>query len=313
FFLSVLLHELAHSFVSIKTGVPVRDITLFVFGGAAQISQEPKSALNEFLMAVAGPMTSIALGVLFAAAWVFARFFSEPLAALSLYLAGINVLLGFFNLVPGFPLDGGRVLRSILWGLGGDMKQATRWASLVGRLVAYLMIFAGIWRILGAGSLDGLWWIFLGWFLDNAANSSYQQVATRSMLEGHTVREIMTSECSLLPEGTSLQEVVEGYLLPMGRRCFPVVRGGELQGLLTLHNLKAVPQARWSATPEEQIMTPVAELKSVKPDDGLWAALSLMTEDGVNQLPVMEGGRLVGMLARDHILTFIRTRAELGI
>ncbi|MGQ9586340.1 MAG: M50 family metallopeptidase [Anaerolineae bacterium] len=313
FFLSVLLHEIAHSLVSMATGVPVRDITLFIFGGAAQITREPRSALNEFLMAIAGPLTSIALGILFAISGLVARLFSEPLAALSFYLAGINALLGFFNLIPGFPLDGGRVLRAILWALGGDMPQATRWASRVGQLVAYLMIFAGIWRILGSGRLDGLWWIFIGWFLDNAASTSYQQVAMRAMLEGHKVREIMSRECTLLPAGMSLQQMVDDYLLPTGRRCFPILAGDVVQGLLTLHHVKEVPKERWATTRVEEAMTPLEGLKAVSPEDELWSALEQMTEDGVNQLPVVEDGHLVGMLGRDNVLTFIRTRAELGV
>lgn len=313
FFASVLVHEFAHSLVSMATGVPVKDITLFIFGGAAQITSEPKSALNEFLMAIAGPMTSIALAILFGVGYLVSGLFSEPLAALCLYLAYINALLGFFNLVPGFPLDGGRVLRSILWALGGDLRQATRWASRVGQAVAYLMIFAGIWRILGSGQLDGLWWVFLGWFLDNAATTSYRQVAMRAMMEGHTVREVMSRECSLLPAGLSLQQMVDQYLLPTGRRCFPIVEGNVVRGLLTLHHVKKVPREEWATTPVEEAMTPMADLKAVSPDDELWSALEQMTEDGVNQLPVVEEGRLVGMLARDNVLTFIRTRAELGM
>jgi Zn-dependent protease/CBS domain-containing protein len=313
FFLSVLLHEFAHSLVSMAFGVPVKDITLFIFGGAAQITREPKSAVNEFIMAIAGPMTSLALALFCALGGLVARLFSEPLSALLFYLALVNAVLGVFNLIPGFPLDGGRVLRSVLWALGGDLRTATRWASRVGQLVAYLMIFAGVWRILGSGQLDGLWWIFIGWFLDNAASSSYQQVAVRAMLEGHKVREIMNRECSLLPAGMSVQQMVDEVLLPTGRRCFPVLEGDTVRGLLTLHHIKGVPKEAWPSTRVEEIMTPLEQLRSVSPDDELWVALEQMTEDGVNQLPVVEGGRLVGMLGRDNVLTFIRTRAELGL
>jgi len=312
-FVSVLLHELAHSVVSMATGVPVKDITLFIFGGAAQIASGPKSALDEFIMAIAGPIASIALGILFAASGFVADFFSEPLAALFFYLAFANALLGLFNLIPGFPLDGGRVLRAVLWALGDDLEKATRWASRVGQLVAYLMIFVGIWRILGSGLLDGLWWIFIGWFLESAASASYRQVAMRAMLEGHTVREVMHHECAFLPAGISLQQMVDDYLLPTGRRCFPILEGDRVQGLLTLHHVKKVPKERWVVTRVEEVMTPMEELKAVSPDDELWSALEQMTEDGVNQLPVVEDGHLVGMLGRDSVLTFIRTRAELGL
>jgi Zn-dependent protease len=189
FFVSVLLHELAHSFVARARGLPVHDITLFIFGGVSQLEEEPQTAATEFIMALVGPLTSIVLGGAFGALSVAASGVSEPLAALGMYLGGINVVLGLFNLIPGFPLDGGRVLRSVLWQATGSLQRATRWASLVGQAVAYLFILAGIWRIFTGDWVGGLWIAFIGWFLDNAASSSYRQLTVRNLLVGHKVRE----------------------------------------------------------------------------------------------------------------------------
>ncbi len=313
FFVSVLLHELAHSFVARARGLPVKDITLFIFGGVAQIGEEPATAGTEFVMALVGPLTSIVLGALFGAVWFLARGTSEPLAALGAYLALINVILGFFNMIPGFPLDGGRVLRSILWQATGNLQRATRWASLVGQLVAYLFILWGIWQIFTGDWVGGLWIAFIGWFLDNAASNSYRQLTVRNLLAGHRVREVMNRECPEVNAGLTLERLVSEYMLRTGTRCFPVVEGGLLQGLLTLHNIKGVSRDRWGSTTVEQVMTPLENIERVGPDEELWAAMQNMTEEGVNQLPVMDDGQLLGMLGRDNILSFIRIKGELGV
>ena len=313
FFVSVLLHELAHSVYARSKGIPVRNITLFIFGGVSQITEEPKTADTEFAMAFAGPLTSFVLAALFGILSLITQTVSEPIAALSGTLAYINALLGAFNLIPGFPLDGGRVFRSILWGLGQNLERATRWASLLGQGIAYLMIIIGIWQFFSGNTLNGLWLAFIGWFLDNAAQSSYQQVAMQRLLAGHTVREIMNQDCTALAPNLTLAELVNEHILATGRRCFPVVEGDALQGLLTIHNVKQVPREQWATTMVREAMIPADKLKTVTPGQGLWPALQEMTEEGVNQLPVMENRRLVGVLARDNVLSFIRTRAELGV
>ncbi len=320
FFVSVLLHELAHSFVAKARGLPVHDITLFILGGVAQLSEEPQTPGTEFVMAVVGPLASIVLGVCFVAVSFAARGVIPPLAALAGYLAFINVLLGFFNLIPGFPLDGGRVLRSILWQATGNLQRATRWASLVGQVVAYLFILAGIAMVfgvhipfLGTGLVSGLWFVFIGWFLDNAASSSYRQLTVKNLLAGHKVREVMSRDCPEVSPGLTIERLVNEYVLPAGARCFPVVQGSLVRGLLTIHNIKGVPQGRWGTTTVEQVMTPLDGLKRVGPEEELWAAMQNMTADGVNQLPVMDDGQLLGMLGRDNIVSFIRIKGELGI
>jgi len=312
-FVSVLLHELAHSVYARSKEIPVRNITLFIFGGVSQITEEPKTANTEFAMAFAGPLTSFVLAALFWILSLVTQKASEPITALSRYLAVTNAGLGAFNLIPGFPLDGGRVFRSILWSLGQNLERATRWASLVGQGIAYLMIIIGIWQFFSGNAGNGLWLVFIGWFLDNAAQSSYQQVATQRLLAGHTVQEIMNRDCTALSPNLALDSLVNDHILATGRRCFPVVEGDALQGLLTIHNVKQVPREQWATTTVREAMIPADKLKTVPPDKGLWLALQEMTADGVNQLPVMENRRLVGLLARDNVLSFIRTRAELGV
>ena len=313
FFASVVAHELAHSLVARASGIPVRSITLFIFGGVASIAREARKPADELVMALVGPLMSVALAAFFGALWLLTRGISQPLAALARYLGWINLSLALFNLIPGFPLDGGRVLRSLLWAWHGDFRQATRIVSLAGQGLAYLFILTGIWQIFKGNWSGGLWIAFIGWFLDNAAQTSYRQVALRSLLDGHTVREVMTRECYPLPPEITLEKVINEYLLGTGRRCFPVVDQGHLRGLMTLHNIKRIPREHWPVTTVEVAMTPLAELRAIGPDVELWSALQEMTEEGVNQLPVVEEGQLLGMLGRDNILTFLRTKAELGL
>ncbi|MDZ7262312.1 MAG: site-2 protease family protein [candidate division KSB1 bacterium] len=313
FFVSVLAHEMAHSLVAQAKGVPVRSITLFIFGGAAQISQEPKEASNEFLMALAGPATSIFLAIFFAILWFFSRTVNQPLASLASWLARVNLLLAMFNLIPGFPLDGGRVLRAIIWGITRNLKQATQIASVIGRGIAFLFIFAGIWLILHGNWVNGLWIAFIGWFLENAATASYRQVALRDMLQGHTAGEVMTTDCPRVPRHLNIERLVYEYILFTGRRCFPVVDDGKVGGIITLHHVKKVPRQRWADTTIEEIMTPLEEMKKIRPDDDLSEVLEQMTAEDVNQLLVVEGDQLLGLVARDNVLAFIRARAELGI
>ena len=312
FFASVLAHELAHSVVSEGSGVPVRDITLFVFGGAAQISEEPKTPRNEFWMALVGPLTSFVFAALFGLLWLIGRSVSPYLQALALWLAGINVSLGLFNLIPGFPLDGGRVFRAAVWAVTGNLRLATQIATTLGRFVAYGFILFGGLQIFTGNWFNGLWLAFIGWFLENAATVSYRKMALDEMLAGHTVREIMTTACQSIPRHLTLDAFVDGVLLRTARRCFPVHEGGELQGLVTIHRVRQVPRERWKTTRIQDIMIPRSELKTVAPSDELSAVLARMAAEDVNQFMVVEEGELLGLVARDNFLNFIQTRAELG-
>ncbi len=313
FFVSVLLHELAHSLVARARGLPIRDIVLFIFGGVSELTEEPRAPRTEFTMALVGPLTSFALAALFALIGLLTRTTKEPLAALSRYLAYINLSLAAFNLIPGFPLDGGRVLRSILWAASKNLERATRWASVAGQLVAYLFILAGALEILRGRWADGLWIAFIGWFLDNAAQTAYRQVAVKQFLASHKVREAMTQACYPLAPEVTLETLVHDYILASGHRCFPVVSEGRVLGVVNLSLVRGIPRLHWPQVAVKTVMIPVEEAKGLSPDDRLWVALERMTSQHVDQLPVMESGQLVGMLMHDNILAFIRLRGELGI
>ena len=314
FFASVLLHEFGHSVIALRNGIPVRSITLFIFGGVAQIGREPGSPGVEFRVAIAGPIVSFALAGLFGTLGWFGASLA-PLAALATYLAYINGSLALFNLIPGFPLDGGRVFRAILWRVTHSFRRATEIAGGAGHLFAWLFIFWGVWQMFGGNFAGGLWIAFIGWFLENAATASVQQMTLERLLTGHTVGEIMTRECETLAPEVTLEQLVHDHILTTGRRCFPVARAGRVEGLLTLHHVKKIPRERWAATTAEQAMTPLAQLRIAHSSDGLWKAMQEMTADGVNQLPVIDtvNGELAGVLARDNVLTFVRTLAEIGV
>lgn len=248
FFASVVAHELAHSLVSQAHGVPVRSITLFIFGGAAHISQEPRSTRAEFLMALAGPATSLAIAALFGLLWLISQPVTPQIHALAGWLAWINVALGLFNLIPGFPLDGGRVFRAIVWGLTGNLRRATVLASRLGQLIAFGFIAWGIVQVFAGRWANGLWIAFIGWFLQNAATASYRQLALDELLAGHTAREVMMADCPHVPRRLTLDVLVDQVILPSGRRCFPVVEGGQMYGLITLQNIKKVAREPWVRT-----------------------------------------------------------------
>jgi Zn-dependent protease len=313
FFGSVVAHELAHSLVSQAHGVPVRGITLFIFGGVAQISEEPKSAREEFLMALAGPVTSLVIAAVFGLLWLVSLPVSSQLHALAGWLGWINVGLALFNLIPGFPLDGGRVLRATVWSITGDLQRATQIATGMGRVVASAFIFWGIWQIFAGNWADGLWIGSIGWFLENAATASYRRMTLQDMLAGYTAREVMMTDCPRIARGLPLDVVVDRVVLPSGRRCFLVMEDDQILGLLTLHGIKRVPRERWATTRVEKVMIPRYELKTVKADDNLAVVFKRMAAEDVNQFPVMENGTLLGMVARDNVLAFLRTRAELGL
>ena len=313
FFASVLLHELGHALVARSQGTPVSEITLFIFGGVAQIADEPESPGKEFRMALVGPLISLVLSAFFGLLYLATRRADGPVSAVGSFLAGVNLSLGLFNLIPGFPLDGGRVLRAVLWAARHDLTQATRWASWVGQAVAYLFILSGIVSIFRGDWLGGVWIAFIGFFLDNAARSAYHQLTLRRLLDGHIVGEIMSQECVLLPPQLTLDVFVEQYLLPRGQRCFSVGNRERVLGLLTVHNVSMVPRERWTTTHVADVLTPLDRLRVVAPSTSLWDALQQMTKDGVNQLPVLKDGELQGMLTREGLLTFIRNRSQLGI
>ncbi len=313
FFASVLAHELAHSLVARVNGIPVKSITLFIFGGVAQITREAKKASAELIMAAAGPACSLAIGGLFALLWLVTRGTAEPIAAMAIWLAGVNGLLAAFNLIPGFPLDGGRVFRSVLWRFTGSYYRSTRIATQTGRVVGYLFILGGISVVFLLRDLfGGLWLAFIGWFLENAASTSYCQAQWREEMAGLTAAQVMTSEFPVIPPDLTVAELVQGYIFTRGHRFFVVADEGRLNGILTLQDIKSLPQQKWGAVRVREIMTPVDKVKVASTDQEVLTVLEEMVENDVNQVPVVTGGRVVGLITRDRLLRFFPARSEIS-
>jgi Zn-dependent protease len=311
-FASVLLHELGHSVIAMRYKIPVRSITLFIFGGVAQIGAEPPSASAEFWIAIAGPAVSFALALFFGLLQlIFAPI--VPLLALTSYLAYINGALALFNLIPGFPLDGGRVFRAIVWGFSHNLRQATVIAGNLGRLIGFLFILFGVWQLFSGDFINGMWIAFIGWFLESAAVAQIQQQRFQELLSGHKVSEVMRADYTAIPDDTTLQQMVDHHILGRGQRSLIVEQGDEVAGLLTLHRVKEIPRDEWETTIATQAMIPLAQLKRTRPEAELWAAMEEMDRDGVNQLPVMTNGHILGMLSRDDVITYLRTLEELAV
>lgn len=331
FFVSVLAHELAHSLMARARGVPVSGITLFLFGGVSSIQRHPDSPMSEFLITIVGPLTSIFLGIIFI---LFsgvgigslgenvvdpADLISQlgPVTTLLLWLGPINIVLGVFNMIPGFPLDGGRVLRSILWKITDDIRKATRWASWVGQSIAWLMIIGGVSMIFGAqipffgsGLIDGLWLAFIGWFLNSAAVQSYQEIVVQDILEGVQVSEMMRSDPPTVGGNETISTLVHGYIMQKDDHAFPVVDEGSLKGVVTLEDVRGVPEEDWEQVLVNEIMTPKADLVTVAADEDASDAFTKISQQSVRQLPVMEGEKMVGVLRREEIVKWLRIHAD---
>jgi len=312
-FVSVLLHELAHSVVARARGLSVKNITLFIFGGVSNIEQEPKSPGVEFQMAVVGPLVSILLGALAYLLLLPLRGANTPVAAILGYLAITNILLGVFNLVPGFPLDGGRVLRSIVWKISGSLRTATRAATITGQVIAYLFILVGIWLFFGGNVLNGIWIGFIGWFLLSSAQSANSQVMLQSMFQGVKVAEVMNPDPVIVPANISLQKLVDDYFLPRGLRSALVVQGDQLAGMITLGDIRHTAREQWTQTPVGSIMIPLERLHVVSPQQNLNDVLPLMVGGDVNQLPVTQDGGVVGIVTREAIMRYLEVRRGLGL
>ncbi len=308
---SVLIHELSHSLVAIAQGEKVKSITLFILGGVAQISEEPKQPTQEFFMALVGPLTSFGIGITAFVLSFLLKGLSETLGAVVSYLALINIILAVFNLLPGFPMDGGRVLRSIIWKISGDLKKATKIASRVGQGLAFFLIFVGILQIL-RGSFSGFWLVFIGWFLHSAAVRGYQQVMVESLLKGVTARELMTKDFHSVPSTLLVQDLVDAYILRQKERVFLVQDGDVLKGIVCLEDVKTVPRENWGQTTLAEVMTPRDKLEAVSLDSDGSDILNKLTAKEIHQVPVMDGDQVKGIICRTDILRFIQLRKELG-
>jgi len=316
-FASVLAHELAHSLVGRANGIPIKSITLFIFGGVAQMTKEAAKASAEFKMAAAGPACSLAIGGLFGLIWLLTQGIAPSIAEMASWLALINVALAAFNLIPGFPLDGGRVFRSIMWRFSGNYRRSTRIATWLGRGVAYLFILSGILiiflRPFGLSWFNGIWLAFIGWFLDNAASASYRQAQWQEALRGVIASQVMTPYYITVPPNITLSQLVQGYVLPTGQRFFLVADEGGFKGILTVRNIKSVPPSDWNTTLVEKIMVPADQLKVARPEQDALSVVEQMNENDINQMPVVDEGRVIGLITRDNLIRTLRTRTDLGM
>ncbi|MGQ9572223.1 MAG: site-2 protease family protein [Dehalococcoidia bacterium] len=311
FFAAVLAHEMAHSLVAIRRGIPVRSINLFIFGGVADIAEEPKNPRDEFAISVVGPVTSLGLAGVFALIGLGLGFEDTPPAAMVTYLATVNALVGVFNLLPGLPLDGGRLLRAGLWARLGDFVKATQWAALAGSGVAFLLMGLGVVSILAGNFLGGIWLIVIGWFLRSAAEASYRQVIMGEALEGVKVASIVRRDMRPVPPDISVSDLVQDYLMAYAQRAFPVMKGDELLGVVTLSDLQKAERDKWDQTRVRDIMTPREDLLGISTADAVSEAIKLMTARDIHQLPVTEGGRFVGFVTRSDVLRVMSIRVEL--
>jgi Zn-dependent protease/CBS domain-containing protein len=309
-FVSVLLHELGHSAVAIRNGIPVRSITLFIFGGVSQITKEPTRAITDFVVAASGLGVSLVLAIFFFLLQPVVAS-APPVLALVQYLTYINAVLLIFNLIPGYPLDGGRVFRSIVWGISKNYDRSTYIAATLGRIISFGFILLGVWLIFFGSFVNGLWIIFIGWFLENASAREAQQLSLHSMLTGRQVKQAMSRNFVTIPGDISLQQLTDDHILGQGRRFFIIQNGGGITGIMTLHKLREVPRTDWPATSVSKVMIPIDQMDHVSPDSELWDALQKMDEEGVNQLPVMEDGELRGVLTRENVISFLQTLREL--
>lgn len=318
FFVSILLHELSHAAVAKMRGIPVRAITLFALGGVAQIEKDAADAKSEFWMGIIGPITSfvigfVCLGLAALLGWNFADEPNSPLAAMFMWLGLINIALAVFNMIPGFPLDGGRVLRAIVWWVTKDANRSTRIAAGVGQFVAFGFILLGIWRFFSGEGFGGLWIAFIGWFLLDAARASGAQVDITERLSGVKVGDVMAQQFPVVDANSNLQTFVQEHLLPTGNRCFVVTEQGRPAGIITPHEVKAIDRARWPYTTVGDVMRSLESLRTVGPERPVAEALEMMGREDVNQMPVVQQGRLAGIISRGHIVRVLQTRAEFDV
>jgi Zn-dependent protease/CBS domain-containing protein len=324
FFLSLLAHELAHSLVARAHKIPVRQIRLFALGGVSVIEKEATTAKAEFLIAIVGPITSVALGALMlllaaaAGGNVMSLLAGKPDAqaqtagvAILFWLGITNLGLGVFNMLPGFPLDGGRILRAVVWWITGNMERATRTAARAGQLMAVVFIGIGIYQFFGGAGVGGLWIAFIGWFLLQAASANFAETELKHALAGLHAGDLMSRDCAAVPGHISVQDFVDEFMLRTGRRCFFVTVQDRIAGMITPHEVRTLDRGLWAMTPLQQVMKRLDQVRSVGPETAAVEALEVMTREDLNQLPVVSTRGVEGMLSRSNILDALRSRREL--
>ena len=310
-FASVLIHELAHSLVAKARGIPVASITLFLLGGVSNLEEEPQEPKVEFVMAIVGPLSSLVVAAVFWGLLQFVQDTRSPLAATLGYLALINTVLAVFNLLPGYPLDGGRVLRSILWARTGNLVRATNMAATVGQLMGWGLIAFGVLQVL-AGNVGGLWLALIGWFLSSSADASRRQLTMSEQLKGIRVTEAIRTRPESIGPDTSVAELVNNVFRKEQRRAVPVCSDDKVLGIVTITDVREVPQERWSLTPVREIMTR-EPLYSVSSRDDMNTAMTLITKHDINQLLVIDNNRCTGIVNRADILNYLQLSQDLGL
>jgi len=311
---SVLAHELMHSIVARRYGIDIKGITLFIFGGVSQIKGEPETPKVEFNMAIVGPLTSFAIAIIFyfiTRAGVAAHW-PVPVYAITGYLAFINFALGVFNMVPGFPLDGGRVLRAGLWALTNNLERATRYASYTGEGFGYLLMGLGFFDIIRGGFFNGIWLGFIGWFLAGIARSSYEQVVMKNALSGVDVEQVMTQTVPTVAPDIKIDDFVENYLLHHNIACYPVVENGLVKGMVGIDDVRGIPREKWADATVGDIAESADESVEVNKGDDVWDALQKLGNSRCQRLLVVHDGELDGTVTADNIFRLVRMKMQLG-
>ena len=313
-FASVLLHELAHSVVAKKGKLKVDKIVLFLFGGVSQIAEEPKSAKEEFKMAFAGPLVSFILGGIFGVIWLFIMFplKSQVLSSIFGYLALINFVLGVFNLLPGFPLDGGRILRAYWWYKTRDLHRATLLATNVGKGLSILMILLGAFQIFAGYLIGGVWLVFIGFFLRQAAEAGYQRVVIQDLLSGVKVKELMSQNPICVSPEMSISQVVEEYFMRYRLTSFPVCQSDRVLGIITLQSVKEIPRENWRDKTIRDSITPVSSEHILHPEDEAVEALRKIITSDLGRLPVVKNGRIIGIMSRKDVMNLLVIKTDLA-
>jgi Zn-dependent protease/predicted transcriptional regulator len=312
-FISILLHELSHSVVSISLGIKVSSITLFIFGGLAQIEEEPDDPIKEMKIAIAGPVMSLVLFVVYSiiAKLLLSMGIPEIYTVPFSYVGGVNLILAIFNLVPAFPLDGGRVLRAIIWYYKGSLQFATKIASSMGDMFGYFLIFVGLYWAFSGNVLNGLWFVFIGWFIKQLSQSSYQNMMMNDLFTKIHVREFMTKELIVVNYFTSVEDLVENYFYKYKYICFPVVKDESVLGLVTIESIKKINRDLWNQTSVGTITELLREDLIAAPDDTVISAMKKLFANQIGRMVVIEDGKLIGIISRTDILNYIRVYSEL--
>ncbi|MDI6731331.1 MAG: site-2 protease family protein [Candidatus Margulisbacteria bacterium] len=313
-FASLLAHELAHSLIAIRNNLPIHGITLFIFGGVAHMNREPQSPKVELKMAIAGPIMSFALAIIFYLITNLLTLFhfSTVFFSITTYLFIINFMVGTFNLIPGFPLDGGRVLRAVLWHFCKDIRQATSVASTIGKGFAFFLMAVGFLKLIGGAILSGIWLLFLGLFLAEAADVSYKQVVMRKTLGGITVEKCMTKKVIIVSPQVTLDALVDHFFLKLRHASFPVMEDDMILGIVTLHDVKSVPKENWLLTTAKDIMLPIGEGFIVSKDMDVINALAKMASNKIHRLMVVDEGKLIGFISQRDIVKLFEMKSEIG-